>query len=65
MPDTVCGLRTRPPELFGLKPFHANAAITSPFHGIPSVVYLTAPLDGVQPTWRVKSISRGCVEPTR
>lgn len=41
--------------------FHADVAISSAFKGLPSVFDLTAPLDGVPPTWRIKSLSRRCV----
>ena len=52
---TVCAgndgaLMTRPPEVFGLEPFHADVAISSAFNGLPS-------------SWRVKSMSRWCVGP--
>jgi hypothetical protein len=48
-----------------MQPFHADVAITSAFNGLPSVFDLTAPLDGVPPTWRIKSMSRRCVGPER
>ena len=60
-----CALRTRPPVLAGMQPFHADVAITSAFNGLPSVFDLTAPLDEVPPTWGIKSMSRRCVGPER
>jgi hypothetical protein len=56
-------LMIRPPERFGLERFHAAVAITSPFNRLPSAVELTAPLDGVPPTWRIKSMSLRRVGP--
>ncbi|RLT19863.1 MAG: hypothetical protein DWI29_04750 [Planctomycetota bacterium] len=55
---------TRPPELVGLEPFYVPDAITSAFNGFPSVFGLTALLDGLSPTWRIKSMSRQRVGPT-
>ncbi len=63
LPETASALRSRPPEWFGLEPLHADVAITSAFHGLPVVLDLTAPLDGVSPTRRIKSMSLRCVGP--
>ena len=46
-----------------MQPFHADIAITSAFNGLPSVFDSTTPLDGVPPTWRIKSTSLRCVGP--
>lgn len=42
---------------FGLQPFHADVAIMFAFIGRPFAFGLTAPLDQVSPTWRIKSMS--------
>ena len=55
--EHACSLRTRPPEQDRLERFHADVAVTSAFNGLPSVVGLTAPLDRVPPTWRIKLLA--------
>ena len=64
-PESACSLRSRPPELFALEPFHADVSITSKFNGLPFAVELTAPVDGVQLTRRIKSMSLRRVGPTQ
>ncbi len=61
--QTAFALGTRPPVLAGLEPFHAAIAIIFAFNGLPSVVGLTAPLDRLPLTWRIKSMSLRCVGP--
>ena len=64
-PETASVLMSRSPEWLGLEPFHADVAITFAFDGRPSVFGLTAPLDQVSPTWRIKLMLRQRVGPTR
>ena len=64
-PETASVLMSRSPEWLGLEPFHADVAITFAFDGRPSVFGLTAPLDQVSPTWRIKSKSLRRVGPTQ
>lgn len=52
-------------QLFGLKPFHADAAITFRLIEPSSVVELTVSLEQVPPTWRIKLMSRQRVGPER
>ena len=60
------GLRTQhTPTLwwFDLRPFPAEAAITSRSNKLSSVVELTASLERALPTWRIKLMSRQRVGP--
>jgi hypothetical protein len=52
----ACALRARPPEVIELELFHAYVAVNLTVNGLPFVVDLTALLDGVGPTWRIKSM---------
>lgn len=49
--------KVTPSLVVWLKPFPANVAIIFAVFGGPSVFGLTAPLEQVSPTWRIKSMS--------
>ena len=59
----LCTQDTPTLQCFDLKPFHADAAITSRFNELSSVVEFTAPLERAPPTWRIKLMSRQRVGP--